>query len=200
METEDQVIGTEPELEVPNEAPQEAGEGVQEPQPVKDLPTALAELEEANRRVREVNRESAGRRKEIADLKKRIEDLTKGTDSTSSELAELRAQLEAANAKLKKYSLRDRYDAVVAKGKISFVSPAASRDAFEFALDALAKLPEDAEDEDILDIVKDVVKARPYLLNKPTPPNINAVNAGTSDALEGLDLEKIKRDFGITNR
>lgn len=185
--------------EVVGEAPQAEGDSV-EAEPEMDLPAALAKLEEANRRIREVNRESASRRKEIAELRGKLEHDGADKDGVTTELAKLQEQHRVATEKLRIYSLRDRFDAVVAKAKIPFANPVAGRDAFTFAQEAISQLPDDAEDDDVLDIVKDVVKLRPYLLNKPTLPNINAESKGGSDALTGLNMDDIARDFGITVR
>ena len=69
--------------------------------------------------------------------------------------------------------------------------------AFAFAQEQLSKLPEDAGDDDVADIIKEVVKLRPYLLNKPASPNINADAKGATDALSGINMDDIARDFGI---
>ena len=176
-------------------------EGVgDDPKPEMDLPSALAALEEANRKIREVNRESATRRREIAELKAQLTSSTTSKEGVAADITELKGQLQTATDKLRVYALRDSFDLAVTKGKIPFVNPTAARDAFAFAQDQLSKLPEDASDDDVLDIVKEVVKLRPYLLNKPTAPNINADAKGATDALAGINMDDIARDFGITTR
>jgi hypothetical protein len=169
-------------------------------EPEMDLPSALVKLEEANRKIRDVNRESASRRKEIAELKIQLQNNGMNKDEVATKLTELQGQLKEANEKVRVVELRDRFDAVVAKAKIPFINQIANRDAFTFARDSISKLPDDSTDDDVLDVVKDVVKLRPHLLNKPLPPNINAEAKGASDAFAGLDMEGIARDFGITNR
>ena len=168
-----------------------------DPKPEMDLPSALAALEEANRKIREVNRESATRRREIAELKAQLTSSTTSKEEVATNITELKGQLQTATDKLRMYALRDSFDLAVTKGKIPFVNPTAARDAFAFAQDQLSKLPEDAGDDDVLDIVKEVVKLRPYLLNKPTAPNINADAKGATDALAGINMDDIARDFGI---
>ena len=168
-----------------------------DPKPEMDLPSALAALEEANRKIREVNRESATRRREIAELKAQLTSSTTSKEGVAADITELKGQLQTATDKLRVYALRDSFDLAVTKGKIPFVNPTAARDAFAFAQDQLSKLPEDAGDDDVLDIVKEVVKLRPYLLNKPTAPNINADAKGATDALAGINMDDIARDFGI---
>ena len=168
-----------------------------DPKPEMDLPSALAALEEANRKIREVNRESATRRREIAELKAQLTSSTTSKEGVAADITELKGQLQTATDKLRVYALRDSFDLAVTKGKIPFVNPTAARDAFAFAQDQLSKLPEDASDDDVLDIVKEVVKLRPYLLNKPTAPNINADAKGATDALAGINMDDIARDFGI---
>lgn len=196
-----QVIDTEaPAREMPaEEAPQVEGAG-DEAKPEMDLPSALAALEEANRKIREVNRESATRRKEIADLKARLTSDTTSKEEVATSLTELKGQLQAANDKLRGYALRDAFDLAVTKAKIPFVNQTAARDAFAFAQDQISKLPEGSSDDDVLDIVKEVVKLRPYLLNKPVSPNINADAKGATDALSGINMDDIARDFGINTR
>lgn len=165
-----------------------------------DLPSALAALEDANRKIRDVNRESANRRKEIAELKSRLDNNGASKEEVTTKLTDLQAQLVAANEKLRVVALRDRFDIVIAKAKIPFVNQIANRDAFTFAQDAIKQLPDDASDDDVLDVVKDVVKLRPHLLSKPISPNINSESKGTSDAFANLNMDDIARDFGITNR
>lgn len=168
-----------------------------EAKPEMDLPSALAALEEANRKLREVNRESANRRREITALKEQLTSSTTSKEEVATNITELKGQLQTATDKLRMYALRDSFDLAVTKGKIPFVNPTAARDAFAFAQDQLSKLPEDASDDDVLDIVKEVVKLRPYLLNKPASPNINADAKGATDALSGINMDDIARDFGI---
>lgn len=185
--------------EVVDETLAEEG-GDAESEETMDLPTALAELEVARRKIREVNRESAGRRKEIGLLKGQLDTFTRGGDDTVKKVTELQEQLRIANESLRTHEMRERFDTVAAKARIPFANATASHDAFVFARDAMSKLPDDASDEDLLDLVQDVVKARPYLLNKPTTKNINAEARGTSDAFTGLNLDDIARDFGINKR
>ena len=180
------------------EAQQVEGVG-DEAKPEMDLPSALAALEEANRRLREVNRESANRRKEIAALKDQITNTGAKKEEVATNLTELQNQLKEANDKLRVFTLRDSFDLAVAKAKIPFVNPTAARDAFAFAQDQISKLPEGFDDEDVVDIIKEVVKLRPYLLNKPVSPNINADAKGATDALPGINMDDIARDFGITS-
>lgn len=194
-----QVIDTEaPAREMPTEeAPQVEGAG-DEAKPGMDLPSALAALEEANRKIREVNRESATRRKEIADLKAQLASGTTSKEEVTTSLAELKGQLQVANDRLRTYAQRDAFDLAIVKAKIPFVNPTAARDAFAFAQEQIGKLPEGFSDDDVLDIVKEVVKLRPYLLNKPVSPNINADAKGATDALSGINMDDIARDFGIS--
>lgn len=198
---ESQVIDTEvsPAVEVAGDAPQTEGAGG-EAEPEMDLPSALAKLEEANRKIREVNRESASRRKEIAELRGKLEGNGTNKEEVTTELVSLQEQLKIANEKLRVNALRDRFESVVVKAKIPFANQIATRDAFTFAQDAIKQLPDDASDDDVLDIVRDIVKLRPYLLNKPTAPNINADSKGSTDIFAGLNMDDIARDFGITNR
>lgn len=168
----------------------------EEAEPEMDLPAALAKLEEATRKIREVNRESASRRKEIAALKAQITDSTADDEDVATKLADMEAKLAAANEKLRQVDLKNRFESAAVKSKLPFVSPTAIHDAFIFAQD---RLDGDLEDADMLDIIKDVVKLRPYLLNKPTPPNINSVEQGPTDALAGLNMDDIARDFGLSN-
>lgn len=170
-----------------------------EAKPEMDLPSALAALEEANRKLREVNRESANRRKEITALKEQLTNNGAKKDEVATNLTELQTQLKAANDKLRVFTLRDSFDLAATKAKIPFVNPTAARDAFAFAQEQISKLPEDAGDDDVADIIKEVVKLRPYLLNKPTSPNINADAKGATDALSGINMDDIARDFGITS-
>ena len=177
---------------------QQAESAGDEAKPEMDLPSALAALEEANRKLREVNRESANRRKEITALKEQLTNNgAKKEEEVATSLTELQTQLKAANDKLRVFTLRDSFDLAAAKAKIPFVNPTAARDAFAFAQDQLSKLPEDAGDDDVADIIKEVVKLRPYLLNKPASPNINADAKGATDALSGINMDDIARDFGI---
>lgn len=169
----------------------------EEAEPEMDLPSALAKLEEANRKIRDVNRESASRRKEIAELKARLAGAGTNENEVTTQLTELQGQLNAANEKLRTFTLRDMFDLAATKAKIPFINQTAARDAFAFAQDQLSKLPEDAADEDVTDIIKDVVKLRPYLLNKPTSPNINSEAKGATDVLSALNMDDIARDFGI---
>lgn len=194
-----QVIDTEaPAREMPTEeAPQVEGAG-DEAKPGMDLPSALAALEEANRKIREVNRESATRRKEIADLKAQLASGTTSKEEVTTSLAELKGQLQVANDRLRTYAQRDAFDLAIVKAKIPFVNSTAARDAFAFAQEQIGKLPEGFSDDDVLDIVKEVVKLRPYLLNKPVSPNINADAKGATDALSGINMDDIARDFGIS--
>lgn len=168
-----------------------------EAKPEMDLPSALAALEEANRKLREVNRESANRRKEITALKEQLTNNGAKKEEVATSLTELQTQLKAANDKLRVFTLRDSFDLAAAKAKIPFVNPTAARDAFAFAQEQISKLPEDAGDDDVADIIKEVVKLRPYLLNKPASPNINADAKGATDALSGINMDDIARDFGI---
>lgn len=164
-----------------------------------DLPTALAKLEETSRKLREANRESAGRRKKIKELDDQLKTFTNSGDDTTKKLAAAQVELQKANEQLRTYSLRDRFDAVTAKGKITFVDQVASRDAFTFAKEEFAKLADDANDDDYLDAVKDVVKSRPYLLKKPDKRDINSENRGGGDIFSTLNTDDIARDFGISN-
>lgn len=169
----------------------------EEAEPEMDLPSALAKLEEANRKIRDVNRESASRRKEIAELKARLASTGTNENEVTTQLTELQGQLNAANEKLRTFTLRDMFDLAATKAKIPFINQTAARDAFAFAQDQLSKLPEDVADEDVTDIIKDVVKLRPYLLNKPASPNINSEAKGATDVLSALNMDDIARDFGI---
>lgn len=176
---------------------QQAESAGSEAKPEMDLPSALAALEEANRKLREVNRESANRRKEITALKEQLTNNGAKKEEVATSLTELQTQLKAANDKLRVFTLRDSFDLAAAKAKIPFVNPTAARDAFAFAQEQISKLPEDAGDDDVADIIKEVVKLRPYLLNKPASPNINADAKGATDALSGINMDDIARDFGI---
>jgi|GEM_PF-6161705 len=179
---------------------QQAESAGDEAKPEMDLPSALAALEEANRKLREVKRESANRRREITALKEQLTNNGAKKEEVATSLTELQTQLKAANDKLRVFTLRDSFDLAAAKAKIPFVNPTAARDAFAFAQEQISKLPEDAGDDDVADIIKEVVKLRPYLLNKPTAPNINADAKGATDALAGINMDDIARDFGITTR
>lgn len=172
----------------------------EETEPEMDLPAALAKLEEANRRIREVNRESASRRKEIAALKAQLTDNNAEDEDAATKLADMEAKLAAANEKLRQSDLKNRFESAAVKSKLPFASATAIHDAFVLAQSEIEKLEGDVEDADLLDIVKDVVKLRPYLLNKPTPPNINSEAKGPTDALSGIDMDQIAREFGINNR
>ena len=176
---------------------QQAESAGDEAKPEMDLSSALAALEEANRKLREVNRESANRRKEITALKEQLTNNGAKKEEVATSLTELQTQLKAANDKLRVFTLRDSFDLAAAKAKIPFVNPTAARDAFAFAQEQISKLPEDAGDDDVADIIKEVVKLRPYLLNKPASPNINADAKGATDALSGINMDDIARDFGI---
>ena len=196
MEVQEIDTAKETQEESTDETQQAEGVG-SETKPEMDLPSALAALEEANRKIREVNRESATRRREIAELKAQLTSSTTSKEGVAADITELKGQLQTATDKLRVYALRDSFDLAVTKGKIPFVNPTAARDAFAFAQDQLSKLPEDAGDDDVADIIKEVVKLRPYLLNKPASPNINADAKGATDALSGINMDDIARDFGI---
>ena len=183
-------------LEEDNETSTEE-DGGEDTETEMDLPTALAELEEARRYIRKVNRESASRRHQIAELEEKLEQHTKTGDDASQQLSELQSQLSVAKTQLAAMRMRDRFDEVVAKEKIPFVNLTAQRDAFEFAKSQLQELTDEATDEDYLDVIKDVIKSRPYLRVKSKPKNINSTNKGTSDEIQGLDMEEIMTTFGL---
>lgn len=180
-----------------DETPNGEGDG-DDTETEMDLPTALEELEEAKRHIRKLNRESQQRRHENDDLKVRLEQFTKNGDDATSQLKELQDKLAAMKNQLSVVHMRDKFDEVAAKEKIRFVNPVAQRDAFAFAKEQLVKLGDEAEDQDIADIIHDVIKSRPYLRDKPKPKNINSPDGGKSDAIQGIDLDEIKVEFGLT--
>jgi len=196
MTDEEEVEETQ-ERETPEEEAGVGKEPEQEDKGPKDLPTALIALEAAARKIREVNRESAGRRKEIAVLKKTISEHAATGDDATKQLTELQEELKSVTARLQLYALRDRFDTAVAKAKIAFANDTARHDTFVFAQEALSKLPEDADDTDIVDVAKDVLATRSYLLAKVQTKDINSSSRGKADVLAGLDLEAIGRDFGL---
>jgi hypothetical protein len=197
FETEDGDEEEDPNLNTgEDETPPGEGEG-DDAETKMDLPTALEQLEDARRYIRKVNRESANRRHEIDELTEKLEQFTKTGDDATTQLKELQEKLAAANLELATLRMRDKFDEVAAKEKIAFVNPVAQRDAFGFAKAALVGLGNEVTDQDIADVIRDVIKSRPYLRDKPKPNNINSANKGTTDAIAGIDLDEIKRDFGL---
>lgn len=164
-----------------------------------DLPTALEQLEETSRKLREANRESAGRRKKIKTLEDQLRTFTNGDDDTAKKLGETMTALEEANNKLRSFELRDRFETAATRAKVAWAHDSAKRDAFVFAEKAMQDLAEDATEQEVVDVVKDVVKSRPYLLVKPKSKDINAENRGGKDVFANLNLEEIDRDFGISS-
>jgi len=164
-----------------------------------DLPTALEKLEEASRKLREANRESAGRRKKIKELDDQLKTFTNSGDDATKKLGKAMTDLEIANNKIRTYELRDTFDRAAAASKIAWAHESAKRDAFTFAEKALVDLPEDAKEQDFIDVVKSVVKSRPYLLFKPEAKNINSEEKGKTDIFSTLNLDEIGRDFGINS-
>jgi hypothetical protein len=169
------------------------------------LEHALAELEKVRKALKETNAESAGRRKRLDELeaaeRTRQDAALTDAQKTEKRMAELQAKLDEREreytAASKAHQERViRYEVMLKASNLGVVDPDAAVKLMDWAA---LEFDEDGTPKNVDAVLKQLLKARPYLLKQPQAPapNINAQATGNQQGTEAARAEELKRRFRL---
>lgn len=181
----------------PPQVPPAAGDPPPAPKPENtETPEQLkAKLEESQRALKAANKEAADRRKRLEELEKAEADRQA---ASLSETEKLQKQLADANAKAAQAQTQAnerliRAEIVAKAAVMKFADPA---DAYALIDRSKITVNDAGEIEGADELLKDLAKAKPYMLAKAAPGALNTGNPPGGGGEGETDAQKSARIYG----